>query len=160
MKVFEKLLQIKKEKGAGYFVLIDPDKQSAKAAVDLANNCQDADVDALLVGGSLLFGPVFEEVVQAIKAECDLPIIIFPGSTRQISKKADAILFLSLLSSRNPNYIIGDQVIAAPILKSIGLEAISTAYLFIESGNMTSAQYISDTRPMPREPPVIKATLP
>ena len=155
MKVFEKLLQIKKEKGAGYFVLIDPDKQSAKAAVDLANNCQDADVDALLVGGSLLFGPVFEEVVQAIKAECDLPIIIFPGSTRQISKKADAILFLSLLSSRNPNYIIGDQVIAAPILKSIGLEAISTAYLFIESGNMTSAQYISDTRPMPRDKPDI-----
>ena len=155
MKVFENLLQIKKEKGAGYFVLIDPDKQGAKAAVDLALKCQDADVDALLVGGSLLFGPVFEEVVQAIKSECDLPLIIFPGSTRQISKKADAILFLSLLSSRNPNYIIGDQIIAAPIIKSIGLEAISTAYLFIESGNMTSAQYISDTRPMPRDKPDI-----
>lgn len=155
MKIFENLLQTKKEKGAGYFVLIDPDKQSAQAAVELALKCQDADVDALLVGGSLLFGPVFEEVVQAIKAECELPIIIFPGSTRQISKKADAILFLSLLSSRNPNYIIGDQVIAAPILRSIGLETISTAYLIIESGNITSAQYMSDTRPMPREKPDI-----
>jgi phosphoglycerol geranylgeranyltransferase len=155
VKVFENLLEIKKEKGAGYLVLIDPDKQSAQEAVDLALKCQDADVDALLVGGSLLFGPVFEEVVQAIKSECKLPIIIFPGSTRQISKKADAILFLSLLSSRNPNYIIGDQVIAAPILKSINLETISTAYLFIESGNITSAQYISDTRPMPRDKPDI-----
>lgn len=155
VKVFQKLLDIKEKKGGGYFVLIDPDKQSAESAVELALKCQEADVDALLVGGSLLFGPVFEEVVQAIKKECQLPLIIFPGSTRQISQKADAILFLSLLSSRNPNYIVGDQVIAAPILKSIGLEAISTAYLFIESGNLTSAQYLSDTRPMPREKPDI-----
>lgn len=155
MKVYKELLKIKQEKGAGYFVLIDPDKQSVNDAVDLARKCQHADVDALLVGGSLLFGPVFEELVQAIKAECDLPTIIFPGSTRQISREADAILFLSLLSSRNPNYIIGDQVISAPILKSIGLEAISTAYLFIEAGNVTSAQYISDTKPMPRDKPDI-----
>ncbi|MBN2001081.1 phosphoglycerol geranylgeranyltransferase, partial [candidate division KSB1 bacterium] len=82
-------------------------------------------------------------------------VIIFPGSTKQISPYADAILFLSLISGRNPNVLIGEQVVAAPIIKSIGLEAIGTAYMFIESGNVTSAQFVSDTRPIPREKPDI-----
>ena len=155
MKVYDRLLEIKAEKGAGYFVLIDPDKQDLDDALDLARKCVEAEVDALLVGGSLLFGPGFEELIKAIKAECEIPVIIFPGSTRQISNHADAILFLSLISSRNPSNIIGDQVIAAPLLKSMGLEVISTAYLFIESGNITSAQFLSDTPPMPREKPDI-----
>ena len=155
MKVFDKLLQAREEKGAGYFVLIDPDKQEIHEAIELAQQCEEAEVDALLVGGSLLFGPVFEELIKGIKSECRLPVVIFPGSTRQICNTADAILFLSLISSRNPNNIIGDQVVAAPVLKSMGLEAISTAYLFIESGNITSAQYLSDTRPMPRDKPDI-----
>ncbi len=155
MKVFDTLLKTKEQKGAGYFVLIDPDKQEINEAIALAHKCVKADVDALLVGGSLLFGPVFEDLIKSIKSECDIPVIIFPGSTRQISQYADAILFLSLISSRNPNNIIGDQVIAAPVLKSMNLEPISTAYLFIESGNVTSAQYLSDTRPFPREKPDI-----
>lgn len=155
MKVFDSLLKTKEQKGAGYFVLIDPDKQEINEAIELAHKCVKADVDALLVGGSLLFGPVFEDLIKSIKAECDIPVIIFPGSTRQISQYADAILFLSLISSRNPNNIIGDQVIAAPVLKAMELEPISTAYLFIESGNVTSAQYLSDTRPFPREKPDI-----
>jgi phosphoglycerol geranylgeranyltransferase len=153
--VFEKLLQIKEQKGAGYFVLIDPDKQDIKEAVRLANNCAKADVDALLIGGSLLFSHIFDELIKNIKAECDLPTIIFPGSTRQISPFADAILFISIISSRNPNNIVGDQVVAAPVIKSMGLEAISTAYMFVESGNITSAQFLSDTRPLPREKPDI-----
>jgi len=155
VKVFDSLLKTKEQKGAGYFVLVDPDKQEINEAIELANKCVKADVDALLVGGSLLFGPVFEDLIKSIKAECDIPVIIFPGSTRQISQYADAILFLSLISSRNPNNIIGEQVIAAPVLKSMNLEPISTAYLFIESGNVTSAQYLSDTRPFPREKPDI-----
>ncbi|MBN2356229.1 geranylgeranylglyceryl/heptaprenylglyceryl phosphate synthase [candidate division KSB1 bacterium] len=151
MKVFEYLTQVRVKKGAGYLVLIDPDKQSLEEAVALAKSCADADVDALLVGGSLLFTHIFDELIKGIKAECNLPVIIFPGSTRQLSKYADAILFLSLLSGRNVNYIIGDQVLAAPIIKSMKLEPISTAYLFIESGNITSAQFLSDTKPIPRE---------
>jgi len=153
--VFEKLLQIKKKKGAGYFVLIDPDKQDIKEAIKLAKNCRKAGVDALLIGGSLLFSHIFDELVQVVKSECDLPTIIFPGGTRQISPFADAILFLSLVSGRNPNNLIGEQVIAAPEIKSMGLEAISTAYMFVESGNITSAQFLSDTRPLPREKPDI-----
>ncbi len=155
MKVIEKLLQVKEQRGGGYFVLIDPDKQEISEAVALAQKCETAGVDALLVGGSLLFKNCFDELIQAIKAECNLPLIIFPGSTRQLSPYADAVLFLSLVSGRNPHRLIGEQVMAAPIIKSMDLETISTAYMFVESGNMTTAQFISDTRPLPREKPDI-----
>ncbi len=151
MKVFDYLNTTRQKRGAAYLVLIDPDKQSLEEAIALAKDCEQAEVDALLVGGSLLFTHVFDELIRGIKAECRLPVIIFPGSTRQLSRYADAILFLSLLSGRNVNYIIGDQVLAAPIIKSMNLEPISTAYLFIESGNITSAQFLSDTKPIPRE---------
>lgn len=155
MNVLETLFKVKEENKAGYLVLIDPDKQEIRAAVEMATLCAQAQVDALLVGGSLLFSHRFDELIKAIKAECSLPIIIFPGSTRQLSPFADAILFLSLISGRNPAHLIGDQVFAAPIIKSMNLEAISTAYMFVESGNMTSAQFLSDTKPLPREKPEI-----
>jgi putative glycerol-1-phosphate prenyltransferase len=155
VKVFEKLVQIKESRGAGYLVLIDPDKQTSERAIELARMCARADVDAFLVGGSLLFDHLFDELIRSIKAESDIPVIIFPGNTRQLSPNADAILFLSLISGRNPNALITDQVIAAPIIKSMGIEPIPTAYMFIESGNITSAQFMSDTRPIPREKPDI-----
>ena len=155
VNVFEKLISVEESRGAGYLVLIDPDKQELKEAIELAQDCAKADVDALLVGGSLLFSHLFDELIKGIKDQCDLPVIIFPGSTKQISPYADAILFLSLISGRNPNSLIGEQVVAAPIIKSMGLEAISCGYMFIESGNVTSAQFISDTRPIPRQKPEI-----
>jgi len=153
--IHEKLLQVKENKGAGYLVLIDPDKYLPEEAIELAKKCARAEVDALLLGGSLLFSVAFDEIIKGIRAECDLPTIIFPGSTRQLSPYAHAILFLSLLSGRNPNHLIGDQVVGAPIIKLLGLEPIPTGYLFIESGNVTSAQFISDTRPIPRDKPDI-----
>jgi phosphoglycerol geranylgeranyltransferase len=155
VKVYERLLQIREEKGAGYLVLIDPDKQSMQEAIELAEICTQTGVDALLIGGSLMFTHIFDDLIKGIKAACPLPLIIFPGSTRQLSPYADAILYLSLISGRNAYYIIGDQVLAAPIIKSMKLEAISTAYMLIESGNITSAQFLSDTRPIPREKPDI-----
>ena len=157
MKVIDQLLAIKKKMGAGYLVLIDPDKQDVDTAIELAKTCEKAGVDALLVGGSLLLANVFDETVKGIKENCSLPVIIFPGSTKQISKYADAILFLSLVSGRNPDSLIGSHVVAAPIIKSINLEAISTAYMFIDSGTVTSALFMSDTRPIPREKPDIAA---
>lgn len=155
MKVFEELLNTRAEKGAGYLVLIDPDKQSVKEAVKFAQICEKAGVDALLIGGSLLLAHIFDELIKAIKKNCNLPTIIFPGGTRQISPHADAILFLSLISGRNPNHLIGEQVISAPVIRSMKLEPISTGYMFIESGNITSAQFLSDSRPIPREKPDI-----
>jgi len=121
----------------------------------LACACAEEGVDGLLIGGSLMFTHIFDEVIRGIKAACSLPVLIFPGSTRQLSPHADAILYLSLISGRNAYYIIGDQVLAAPIIKSMNLEAISTAYMLIESGNITSAQFLSDTKPIPREKPDI-----
>lgn len=155
MKVFERLLQIRDEKGAGYLVLIDPDKQSKEEAIELAQTCAETGVDALLIGGSLMFTHIMDELIKGIKQVCQLPVIIFPGGTRQLSPYADAMLFLSLISGRNANHIIGEQVLAAPIIRSMNLEAISTAYMLIESGNTTSAQFLSDTRPIPREKPDI-----
>ena len=157
MKVMDQLLAVKRKKGAGYFVLIDPDKQDVGTAVELAKTCEASGVDALLVGGSLLLANVFDETVKGIKENCSLPLIVFPGSTKQISRYADAILFLSLISGRNPESLIGSQVMAAPIIKSINIEPISTGYMFIESGAVTSALFMSDTRPIPREKPDIAA---
>jgi putative glycerol-1-phosphate prenyltransferase len=155
VSVYEQLLQVKSQRGAGYLVLIDPDKQQLEQAVRTAERCETAGVDALLIGGSLLFSHCFDELIQEVKKHCSLPVIIFPGGTRQISPFADAILFLSLISSRNPNHLIGEQVISAPVIKSMDLEPISTGYMFIESGNITSAQFLSDSRSIPREKPDI-----
>lgn len=157
MKVFDKLLTVQEKRGAGYFVLIDPDKQDVEHVVTLAQTCEAAGVDALLIGGSLLLANVFDETVQAVKSACSLPVIIFPGSTKQISRYADAILFLSLISGRNPESLINGQVMAAPLVKSVKLEPISTGYMFIESGTVTSALFMSDTRPIPHEKPDIAA---
>lgn len=155
MKIFEKLLQIKESRGAGYFVLIDPDKQDLEKAVQTAQFCEASGVDALLIGGSLLFIHCFDDVIKRIKDSCDLPLILFPGSTKQVSQYADALLYLSLISGRNANTLIGQQVMSAPIIKSVGIEPISTGYMFIESGSVTSALFISDTRPIPRDKPDI-----
>ncbi len=147
--VYEYLLETKRTNGGGFFVLLDPDRADTQATRDHAKRCVDAGVDALLVGTSLMMGSSFDEQVAAIAEVSDVPVIIFPGEKGQVTKAADAILFLSLLSGRNPELIIGEQVRSAPRIKSIGLEAISTAYLLIESGRMTSVEYMSNTRPIP-----------
>jgi len=155
MSIYEKLLSTSKSKGAGYFVLIDPDKIEAAKLPSFVEHATEAGVDAFLVGGSLIVDDSFEQCITSIKKHTTLPVVIFPGGVMQISKDADAILFLSLLSGRNPEQLIGNQVLAAPIVKKIGLEAISTAYMLVESGKTTSAEFISNTRPLPRHKPDI-----
>ena len=107
--------------------------------------------DAILIGGSLLLTSKFDTIVQSIREAADIPCIIFPGSTIQISRHADAILFLSLVSGRNPSYLIGEQVKAAPIIRQLQIESIPTGYMLIESGRVTSAEFMSNTRPIPRD---------
>lgn len=155
MSVYRYLMEVKKEKGAGFLVLMDPDRTSRKFIVEHALKCREAGVDALLIGTSLLMENGFNETVEALSETVDIPVIIFPGSRSQISGKADAILFLSLLSGRNPEYIIGEQARSAPVIKNMGLEAISTAYLLIESGKTTSVEFMSNTRPIPSDKPDI-----
>lgn len=155
MSVFDYLQHVRAEKGAGYLALLDPDKLTGPALTQVAVRCAENGVDALLIGSSLLFSADFDEVVQSVKQRVDIPVILFPGGSNQLSRHADAILFLSLISGRNPHHLIGDQVRAAPFVKQFGLEPIPTGYLLIESGQITSAEFMSDTRPIPREKPMI-----
>jgi phosphoglycerol geranylgeranyltransferase len=155
MTTYEKLISISKIQQAGYLVLVDPDKIIEENISTFAATALESGVDAFLVGGSLVIDDSFERCVELLKKHSSLPVILFPGSVQQISRNADAILFLSVLSGRNPEHLIGNQVLAAPIIKKIGLEAISTAYLLVESGQTTSAEFMSNTRPLPRHKPDI-----
>jgi putative glycerol-1-phosphate prenyltransferase len=130
-------------------ILVDPDKASPDHIKSLCQNAKNSNANFFLVGGSLLTDGNIDQTVLELKKNTELPIIIFPGSSSQISKEADGILFLSLLSSRNPEMLIGQQVISAPYLKKTSLEIISTAYLLIDSGEQTTASYISNSQPIP-----------
>jgi phosphoglycerol geranylgeranyltransferase len=107
-------------------------------------------VDFIFVGGSLLLKDHVDICVQRIKSLCNIPVLLFPGNVMQISKYADGILFLSLISGRNPDFLIGQQVIAAPYLKQTELEVLPTGYMLIDGGVPTSVSYMSNTTPIPR----------
>ena len=156
MQVFDSLLKIQKDKGAGHLVLIDPDKLPLEKIPAFMVKAHDAGVDAVLIGGSILISGEFEEFVKRVKSNSNgIPVLLFPGGVNQISASADAMLFLSLISGREAQHLIGSQVLAAPIVHRIGIETISTAYMLIESGRPTSAQYMSGTTPIPRNKPDI-----
>ena len=155
MGIYEKLLALKKSRGAGYLVLIDPDKQPLDEVVSFARHCEDSGVDGFLIGGSLLFSNRFDELIHAVKQAVSIPVILFPGNGQQLSPHADAILFLSLISGRNAHYLIGEQVLSAPKIKALNLEPISTGYILVESGKTTAAEFMSHTKPVPEEKPEI-----
>lgn len=146
--IYQVIKNNKKECRKLFAVLIDPDKFESTAVVEKADA---ANVDMILVGGSLLSNGNFESTIQAIKKSTPIPVIIFPGNHLQISKNADAILLLSLISGRNPELLIGKHVIAAPLLKSSNIEIVATGYILIESGKQTTASYMSNTNPIPFE---------
>lgn len=155
MHTMERLLRIKRERGAGYFILIDPDKISEEDLPTFVRDATESGADGFLVGGSLLVTNQFEKTIQIVKRNTTVPVMIFPGSLFQVSASADAILFLVLISGRNPEHLIGNQVVAAPIIKKIGLEAISTGYMLVESDTTTSAEFMSNTKPIPNHKPDI-----
>lgn len=139
-------------------ILVDPDKASKGYLESLVEKTSSLKVDLFLVGGSLLTDGDLSETIMLLKSLTPKPVVIFPGSSNQIAKEADAILFLSLLSSRNPEMLIGSQVIAAPYIKKTNLEVISTAYLLIDSGAATTASYISNSNPIPANKSEIAAS--
>ena len=108
-------------------------------------------VDYFFAGSSILTNGNLRQCIETIKATCSIPVILFPGNTLQISEAADAILFLSLISGRNAEMLIGNHVISAPLIKQSNLEVISTGYMLIEGGNTTSVQYMSNTTPIPKD---------
>lgn len=149
-EVYQSLLSAQQQRGGGFLLLIDPDRSSPADYLTLAEAAADSGVDAILVGTSFMMAGHFATAVKDIKEVTPLPVIIFPGSFTQITSQADAILFTSLISGRNPQYLIDEQVKGAPFIKAAGLEAIPTGYMLIESGPLTSVQFISGSLPIPR----------
>ena len=155
MRVFNQLNNIISKKGAAYLILIDPDKTSGKELERFVEVCLQSGVDGFLIGGSLMLNPNLSDEIDIIKRKCSLPVIIFPGSVSQLSPNADALLYISLISGRNAEHIIGKHVLAAPMIKKSGIEAISTGYILVESGRVTTAEYVSGSKPIPRNKPEI-----
>ena len=142
-------------RGTLYLVLLDPDRFEPEKNARLGAMAVEAGADALLVGGSLSISGLCDATVREIKRSVDVPVVLFPGDAGFVTDAADAVLFLSLVSGRNPQFLIGEHVRAAPILKRAGLEAIPTAYMLVESGAPTSVEFMSGTMPIPRNKPDI-----
>ena len=134
-------------------ILLDPDKIDLDKAEVLIEKINQSPATHIFIGGSLVENNILDELILKIKQNCDLPIVLFPGNPSQISDKADAILFLSLISGRNPDFLIDHQVKAVPILKKTQLEIISTGYILIESWTQTAVERVSKTKPLDRNNP-------
>lgn len=145
--------QITGRKGLAW--LVDPDKFKNSILFEKEFSwVKDSQLDLIFVGGSHLSRDNFREVILALKSIAgEIPVVIFPGSQLQLAEEADAILFLSLISGRNPEYLIGQQVLAAPIVKRMKLEVLPTAYMLVNEGEVTSVHYISQTIPLPNSKP-------
>ena len=151
MNVYQSLLDKKKNGQKSFAILIDPDKITAISLTSLIDLALAAKADYFLVGGSLVVSDNLDACILAIKENCSIPIILFPGSPSQISKHADALLYLSLISGRNADLLIGQHVISAPFIKKSGLEIISTGYMVIDGGAPTTVSYISNATPIPAD---------
>jgi putative glycerol-1-phosphate prenyltransferase len=151
MSIYKTILAKKAKHQKQFALLIDPDKTDAAKLNLLLKTAQKSAADYIFIGGSFLTNDSFCNCVRFVKDSCDIPVILFPGSNLQICHDADAILFLSLISGRNPEMLIGNHVIAAPYLQKSPIEIISTGYLLIDSGRTTTAVYMSNTTPIPYE---------
>ncbi len=146
--IYSSILKSKEQGKKQFAVLIDPDKFKSTKIIKLAESVE---TDFILVGGSLISSGNFEKCINNIKSITSIPVIIFPGNNLQVSKAADTLLLLSLISGRNPDFLIGQHVISASFLKSSGLEIIPTGYMLIESEKQTAASYMSNTIPIPND---------
>ncbi|CAC9972694.1 geranylgeranylglyceryl/heptaprenylglyceryl phosphate synthase [Flavobacterium sp. WLB] len=149
--IHQQILDAKKNGQKLLAILLDPDKIVWENLDHLLLKINQSPATHIFVGGSIVQSTILEDLITQLKQKTNLPVIIFPGDPSQISPQADAILFLSLLSGRNPDYLIEYQVQAAPILKRTKLEVISTGYILIESGNETAVARVSKTEPLNRE---------
>jgi phosphoglycerol geranylgeranyltransferase len=151
-------LYSRKESGQKSFaVLLDPDKLEQESFKELLIRSVENRVDFFFVGGSLITNFILREVIETIRMYTNIPAILFPGNSLHIEPSADAILLLSLISGRNPEFLIGQHVIGAPLLKKSGLEILPTGYMLVDSGVQTTVSYISNTTPLPHDKPGVAA---
>ncbi len=149
--VYQSLVSKKSKAQKSFAILIDPDKAGSTVLENVCRRAIDARVDYLLVGGSLVISNHLDKVIQQVKQHSNIPVVLFPGSPSQISRYADALLYLSLISGRNPELLIGQHVISAPFVRQSGLEIISTGYMLVDGGAPTTASYISNALPLPAD---------
>lgn len=151
MSIYNFILEKRKANKKLFAILIDPDKQKDDKLIRIIKSANITKVDFFFVGGSLLTHDSLDRCLSLLKTQSNIPIILFPGNAMQVNSKADGILFLSLISGRNAEMLIGKQVITAPILKESSLEVLSTGYMLIDSGKPTTVSYMSNTTPIPAE---------
>lgn len=154
MQVEEYLNRIVEKEGTVHLTLIDPASQAPDTAAEIAIAAVEGGTDAIMVGGSTgAGGMVLDQTLIKIKEHVDIPTILFPGNTSGISAHADSIFFMSLLNSRDINYITTNQAMGAPVIYRYGIEAISMAYLIVEPGGTVG--WVGDAKLIPRNKPEI-----
>lgn len=149
--IYQQIAEAKQNKTKLLAILLDPDKITLDLFDVVIDKINMSPATYILVGGSIVENNIIDDLIEQLKQKCTLPVLLFPGNPSQISNKADGILFLSLLSGRNPDYLIEHQVNAVPILAKTNLEVIPTAYLLIESGIETAVERVSKTKPLDRK---------
>ncbi len=157
MDIYKIILQNKKANKKSFALLIDPDKQDKTQLLTIIEKAEKANTDYFFVGGSLLTNDSLNSCLSILKENSDIPVVLFPGDAMQVNDKADGILFLSLISGRNADMLIGKQVVTAPILKQSSVEVLSTGYMLIDSGRPTTVSYMSNTTPIPYEKNAVAA---
>ncbi|MEM9545636.1 MAG: geranylgeranylglyceryl/heptaprenylglyceryl phosphate synthase [Bacteroidota bacterium] len=150
-QLYNSFLEAKKSGKKKFVVLIDPDNMRLSKLEKVVELSKEANVDYFFIGGSLVVNDMLDMVLENIKKTTDIPMILFPGNSFQLSYKADGLLFLSLISGRNADLLIGKHVITAPFLKISPLEIMSTGYMLIDGGISTTVQYMSNTTPIPTD---------
>lgn len=148
-KIYDSIIKGKASAHKAFAVLIDPDKLDDFTLIKTIELAKSSNVDYIFVGGSLVVTDTLDKVVTTIKEKSNIPVVLFPGSPDQITPKADALLYLSLISGRNPELLIGQHVISAPFVKQSGLEIIPVGYMLVDGGTPTTVSYISNTNPIP-----------
>ena len=149
--IYQSLIENKKSNKKCFAVLIDPDKVNGSALEQIIELSLEVKVDYFFVGGSLVVSDELEDCVSYIKKKCNIPVVLFPGSPTQVTKAADGLLYLSLISGRNPELLIGQHVVSAPFVKKSGLEIMPTGYMVIDGGAPTTVSYISNASPLPSD---------
>ena len=153
MQVYKKILQLKSSNQKSFAILIDPDSYNPQKLMDTIKIANDTHADYFFIGGSHMHKNYSSLIIEDIKRRSDIPCVLFPGHQIDINTKADAILYLSLISGRNPEFLIGRQVETAMSVKASELEAISTGYMLVDGGKLSSVHYVSNTIPLPHDKP-------
>ena len=151
MEIYNHIMESKRMGRKLFSILIDPDKQTKESLLQIIEKAKLANVNLFFVGGSLLTNNSLDFCIAIIKQNCEIPVLIFPGNAMQVNNKADGILFLSLISGRNAEMLIGNHVITSPFLKESGIEVLPTGYMLIDSGKATTVSYMSNTTPIPHD---------